>query len=44
LYAKTSNGKVILHKKPTIKKVETIEDELDEIEKEFNNISKMKNK
>ena len=42
LYAKTSNGKVILYKKPAIKKVETIEDELDEMEKELNNIPKTK--
>ena len=44
LYAKTSNGKVILYKKPTIKKVETMEDELDEMEKELNNIPKTKSK
>ena len=37
LYAKTSNNKVIFHKKPVIKKVETMEDEL-------NNIPKMKKK
>ena len=42
LYAKTSNGKVILYKKPVIKKVETMEDELDEMEKELNNIPKTK--
>ena len=44
LYAKTSNGKVILYKKPLVKKVETTEDELDEMEKELNNIPKTKNK
>jgi len=44
LYAKTSNGKVILYKKPIVKKVETMEDELEEMEKELNNIPKTKNK
>jgi hypothetical protein len=40
LYAKTSNGKVSLYKKPTTHKVETMQDELDEMEKEFNKIPK----
>ena len=38
------NGKVILYKKSVIKKVETMEDELDEMEKELNNIPKTTNK
>jgi hypothetical protein len=40
LYAKTSNGKVVLHKKPVIKKVETMDDDLVEMEKELSNIPK----
>ena len=44
LYAETKNGKVFLHKKSIVKKIEIVEDDMDVIEKELNNIPKMKKK